>query len=545
MARMTGSQVVVQSLINHDVDTLFGIISTHTIDLYDALYDAQDRINVLGCRQELALGFMADGYARVSRKPGVIMTSSGPGAAGSMHCMGEAYASSSPVLQVTTDIEKSLIGQGRGARHEGIDQVAMFNTVTGWSALIPDVESIPDYFDRAMRRFQTHRPRPISLIIPKDDLTATVDVEIGLSPKVEIPPAEEGAIERTVALIKESKRPILLAGDNLTFSGGTEELVALAEQLGCPVGLLDGAKGNIPDDHPLAVGFVMGNRQWRNNPLWELLETCDLCVVVGSTILYRDTVGLGLKLPTHMVHIDLDGSFFDKNYPAEVAIEANPRVALQQLLERLEGQDVHKGDAYEKEAQQWKAKARESTHEQWPNEAKTWEALREVLPKETIMTFDVTLPASGANRSFDCYRPGTYLNPFGWAGLGYGLPSALGAKVARPDVPVVSISGDGGFQYNMQELGTAVQYGIHPIVVIINDNAWGALKTRQAAWMDNRYIASDLVNPDFVKLGESYGIESTRVESRDQLLRAMENALKASRIQLIEIEAPNGLSQFD
>ena len=544
MTQMTGSQAVVQTLINHEVDTLFGIIATHTIDLYDALYDVQDEINHIGCRQELALGFMADGYSRVSGKPGVVITSSGPGAAGSMHCMGEAYASSTPVLQVTTDVERRLIGSGVGARHEARDQLAMLQTVTAWSALISEVESIPDYFDRAMQWFKSQRPRPISLVLPTDQLKETADVEIGSPTQVEVRPGDEKDVERTVELIKKARRPILLAGDNLTFSGGSQELVSLAESLGCPVGLLDGAKGNFPDDHPLAVGFVMGNRHWRKNPLWELLDTCDLCVVLGSTILYRDTLGLGLRLPTPLVHVDQDGRYFNKNYPAEVTIEANPRAVLQQLLDRLQGQDVHKGEAYEREAHDWKAKSLASTHEQWPNEAKTWEALREVLPRETVMSFDVTLPVSGANRSFQCYAPGAFINPFGWAGLGYGLPAALGAKVARPETHVVSISGDGGFQYNMQELGTAIQYGIHPIVIVINDNSWGALKTRQQSWMKGRVIASDLTNPDFVRLGEAYGIDSTRVYGRGQLVDAVDGALKADRIHLIEVAAPNGLGQF-
>ena len=542
---MTGSKAIINSLINHKVDNVFGIIATHTIDLYDSFYDVQDEIRHIGCRQELALGFMADGYARVSGKPGVIITSSGPGAAGSMHCMGESYASSSPVLQVTTDIENSLIGHGRGARHESRDQVNMFQNVTSWSTLVRDVNQIPQAFDKAMISFQTERPRPISIIIPTDQLKVSEDIDIHTPGQPEIPEAPEEQIDQLIKLIKKARRPILLAGDALSFCGGVEYLVQLAEKIGCPVGLLDGAKGNFPDDHPLSVGFVMGNRHWRKNPLWELLDGCDLCIVVGSTILYRDTLGLGLKLPSPLVHIDLDDRYFNKNYPAQLSIKANPGVVIKQLIDRVDSDQIYKGEAYEKEVKLWKTKALASTYEQWPNEAKSWEALREVLPRDTVLSFDVTLPVSGANRSFECYRPGTFINPFGWAGLGYGLPAALGAKVARPDLPVVSISGDGGFQYNMQELGTAVQYGIHPIVIIINDNSWGALKTRQKAWMNDRIIASDLVNPDFVKLGNAYGIDSQKVYNRVELVKAVDMAVSGNNIQLIEVVAPDGFSLFN
>ncbi|MBI2872033.1 MAG: thiamine pyrophosphate-binding protein [Chloroflexi bacterium] len=541
---MNGSQVVLRSLMAQRVDTLFGIIATHTIHLYDALYDLQDHFRHITGRQELALGFMADGYARASGRPGVLLTSVGPGAANSMHSMGEAFHSSSSILQVTTNVERGFINSRRGARHEPRDQLGMFASVTGWNALAESVESVPECIDEAFVRFKTRRPRPVELELPGDLLAQEGDVEIGPPSAAEPPAGDPAAVQRAVELLRRARRPVLLAGDGVVHGEGTGLLLELAERLGAPVGLLDGGKGAFPDDHPLAVGFVMGGRSWGTNTVWDLLERCDLSLVVGSNILYRDTLAHGLKLPSPLIHVDLDEECFNKNYPAEVTIRGAAGPVLRQMLDVLGSRDVHKGEAYARDVRQARERTLSSLQAQWPNGLRLMQALREVLPRESILAFDATTALLRANRCLPIYEPRSYLAPWGWAGLGFGLPAALGAKLACPDRPVVCISGDGGFQYNMQELGTAVQHGINIVLVIMNDNAWGTLKQRQATWLGGRFIATDLVNPDFVRLGEAYGIESTRVSTVDGLARALGRALAVGRLQLIEVQIPNGIDEL-
>jgi acetolactate synthase-1/2/3 large subunit len=176
----------------------------------------------------------------------------------------------------------------------------------------------------------------------------------------------------------------------------------------------------------------------------------------------------------------------------------------------------------------------------WGNELRTFEAIRSVTPRDTIFSLDATVPASRAARCLSIDQPRQFMYPWGWAGLGFAFPASVGAKVGKPNSPVVCVTGDGGFQYNAQELGTCVQYGISPVVLVFNDNAWGVLKDYQRARFSDRLMATDLVNPDFVKLADSYGIEGTRVNTVDELTRALGKAVAADRVQLIEVSTPNG-----
>ena len=544
MARMTGGQAVVESLKRQGVDTVFGIISVHTLDLYDALFDSQESLRFIGGRHELGCGFMADGYARATGKPGVLFTSTGPGAADSVGAIGEAYFSSSPVLEITTNVELDFLDAGRLTTHETKDQPGMFRAITGWNAMIRQVESIPDHLVEAFQRFQTRRPRPIELEIPTDLLGQQAEVEV-LEPRTpDIPQGDPAMVERGLETLLRAKRPVIFVGEEVQSLGGTEEVVRLAEMLGAPVVTGDGAKGTFPEDHPLSLGQALGRRIWGDNPLLEWLGTCDVAVVLGSALTYRTTAGLGLKLPETLIHVLLDGETIGKNYTTTIPIEADSRAVLRQWLNVMGDRDVYKGDAYKAEVQSLRAEIYENLKEQWGNEVRTFEAIREVTPRDTIFSLDPTIATSRASRCLPIYGPRTFMHPHGWAGLGFAFPAALGAKAGKPETPVICITGDGGFQYNLQELATAAQYGIHPIVLMFNDNAWGVLKKYQQDRFNGRVMATDLVNPDFVKLFDSYGFEGTRVSSVKELTRALESALADGRTQLIEAQIPDGIGAF-
>ncbi len=544
MARMTGGRTVLESLKAHEVDLLFGIISVHNLDLYDALYDVQEGIRYVGGRLELGCGYMADGYSRASGRPGVLVTSTGPGAADSMGALGEAYHSGSAVLEITTNVEQEFINTRRGVTHEPKDQLGMFRSVTDWNALIGSIESIPDHIQEAFERFQTRRPRPIELEVPTDLLGQEADVE-GIPPReTAVPRGDPAMIERAADLLSRAKRPVIWVGEEVLYGGGTEEVIKLAEALGAPVVCGDGGKGAFPEDHPLSLGMALGNRIWGVNPVQEFIASCDVALVAGSILSYRSTLGAGLRMPATLIHILLDGEDIGKNYPTAVPIVANSRAALQGILSVLGDRDVHKGDAYRRELQALKEDTYRGLKEQWPNELHALEAMRSVLPKETVTCWDPTVAGSRGSRCFQSYLPRTFMNGHGWAGLGFAFPASLGAKLAAPDRPVVCVSGDGGFQYNMQELGTAAQYGISPVVVIFNDNAWGVLKRRQEENFDGRVIGTDLVNPDFVKLFESYGFEGKRVSTVAEMTHALGSAIESDRLQLIEVQIPTGLANL-
>ena len=544
MAKMTGGQALVESLKIQGVDTVFGIISVHTMDLYDALYHSRDSLRFIGARNELGCGFMADGYSRATGKPGVLLTSTGPGAADSAGALGEAYFSSSAVLEITTNVERDFLDAGRLTTHETKDQLGMFRTITDWNAMVPEVESIPDHLVEAFQRFQTRRPRPIELEIPTDLLGQQRDVEV-LGPRTpEIPQGDPAMVEQGLKLLLESKRPVLFVGEEVQSLGGAEELVNLAEMLGAPVVTGDGAKGVFPEDHPLSLGQALGRRIWGENPLQEWLGTCDVAVVLGSALTYRTTAGVGLKLPETVIHVLMDGDIIGKNYPATVPIQGDSRSVARQWLERIGSRDVHKGDTYQAEINTVRQEIYDSLKGQWGNELRLFEAIRAITPRDTIFSLDPTIATSRASRCLPIYGPRTFMYPHGWMGLGFAFPAGLGAKAGKPDTPVVCVTGDGGFQYNFQELGTAAQYGIHPIVLMFNDNAWGVLKKYQENRLEGRLMATDLVNPDFVKLFEAYGFQGTKVSSVAELSRALENAVSNGRTQLIEVQIPDGLETF-
>ena len=541
MPKLTGGQAIIESLKAQGVDTVFGIISVHNLDLFDSLFESHDSLNFVGGRLELGCGFMADGYARSTGKPGVLITSTGPGAADSMGAIGEAYFSGSPILEITTNVEREFLGSGKLATHETKNQLGMFEAVTDWNASIPQVESIPDNITEAFERFQTRRPRPVELEIPTDLLGTEADVEMLTARQPDIPKGDANQVEKALQMLFKAKRPAILVGEEVQQLGGTAQIVELAEKLGAAVVTADGAKGAFPEDHPQSLGQIMGKRIWGENPVQDWLGTCDLVVVLGSIMPQRSTTGIGLQMPKDIVHVLLDGEAIGKNYPATVPIVANSQAVVQQWLGAIGTQDVHKGKSFEDDISSIKTKIRSKLEETWSNELNVFETVRSVTPRNTIFSLDPTVGASRATRCLEIYEPRTYMHPHGWLGLGFAFPAAIGAKVGKPQSPVVCVTGDGGFQYNFQELATCAQYGIHPVILMFNDNAWGVLKGfQQDRFGEGRRFATDLVNPDFVKLFESYGFEGTKVDNVKELGTALENAIASGKTHLVEVQTPEG-----
>ena len=543
MPQMTGGQAVAASLQAQGVDTVFGIISVHTLDLFDALFDKQDDIRFIGGRLELGCGYMADGYARATGRPGVLLTSTGPGAADSVGAMGEAYFSASAILQVTTNVEAEFVGSGKMATHETKDQLGMFAAVTDWNARIGQIESIPDHFVEAFVRFGERRPRPIELEVPTDLLGQQAEVEV-LQPRApDLPQGDPVQVERAWNVLKSARRPVIFLGEEIHTTGGADDIIELAERLGAPVVTGDGAKGVFPENHPLSLGMALGNRIWGQNPVLDWLGDCDVALVLGSNLPYRSTAGVGLKLPPQIVHVLLDGDYIGKNYQTGIGIQANSGAVARQFLHAAGDSYSGASADYAREVADLKSQIYSGLQSQWGPELHAWESIRSVIPDETIFSLDATVPANRAVRCLQMNRPRSYMYPHGWAGLGFGFPAAMGAKVGRPDCPVICVTGDGGFQYNAQELGTAVQYGINPIVMVFNDSAWGVLKGYQLD-RGSRQMATDLVNPDFVKLFDSYGIGGTRVHNVAEMTRAVQDAVAADQIHLIEVVMPDGFPAF-
>ncbi len=544
MAKLTGAQAAVESLRVQGVDTIFGIISTHMMGIYDSLFHNQDSIRFISTRHEHAAAIMADGYARVTGKPGVCLTSTGPGAANSVGGMGEAFWASSPVLNLTSTAEEGVYGRGLGAIHETKDQIGMFNSVTDWSCHISHAEDVPGRLYEAFERFNTRRPRPIEIEIAVDVQGQTAEMEVSQINRFQAPEADSASVEKAAKLLLSGKRVAILAGCGVHRSGASAELIRLTEFLGIAVINTGAGKGAIPDDHRLSVGGTGGMGGPKPSPLKAFWDSLDTLLIVGSSMAYSRTKAAGLQLPPSVVHVDIDPEAIGRVYDVTVGVVGDARVALGQINDAIQGKSAQIEPGFDTEIAGIKKGIKDHWREAMPNEVRTMEAIRGAVARDAIFMGDVTIPIHrGATNLLEIYEPRTYNAPQ-WNGLGFAFAAAAGAKAGLPDRQVVCITGDGGFQFNIQEIGTCVQYGLNPVVLVFNDNAWGVLKDRQRVSYNNNYFGVELQNPDFVKLAESYGANGVRVESVKELVPAIEAGVKSDTITIVDVQTPKGFANF-
>ena len=542
MAKITGGQALVQSLIAEGVEVVFGIPGIHAVAIYDALYEHPQLWHIT-TRHEQGAAYMADGYARASGKPGVFITTTGPGAFNSLAAMGEAYASSSPVINIATQISMKLIGKGKGAVHESKDQLGMFRGVTGWNKRVESIKDIPSTIHEAFRRLKTQRPRPIELEFPVDILQGWEDVDILGAESYEKPAGDASSITAAAGYLASSKKPLVWAGGGVIGSGASAELVKLAELLQSPVITTGNGKTAMPSGHPLCLGRLgRGWGRWDSplsmSLLSGLIEESDVMLAVGTRFTAVDTVHWKLRMPGKLIQIDVDEEQLDRNYPCKVGIVGDAKAVLKQLIQRL-GQG---GERPSRAAEV--ATAKETIYQEAkkraPEEIQMLEDIREVAGPGAILSIDATAAAYWGGMFMKVFEPRTEMVPWGFAGLGFALPAGLGAKVACPDRPVVVLVGDGGFLFTSQELATAAQFGINVAVIIFNDSSYGAIQSMQKRWFDGRCIAVELRNPDYVKYAKSFGVAATDVSSFPEIKDALKKALSSGTTSVIVV--PKSLS---
>ena len=528
--RTTGGEAIIRSLKAHNVDTVFGIPGTHNLAIYEALRQT-DGIRHILARHEQGAAFMADGYARASGQVGVCLSTTGPAALNTLASLGTAFSDSSPVLCIASQIPAAGIGLDKGYLHECQDQLASFAPVTKWRARADTVDSIPAVMREAFNQMQTGRPRPAAVEIPCDVLDASAALDAsddltGEQPSRLQPDAEQ--IEQAAALLRAARRPVIWAGGGAISSAAAAELRHLAERLHAPVFTTVLGKGALADDHPLAAGNALLHPAAR-----AFLAECDLMLAVGTRFTEEETDRWALRLPDSLIHIDIDPEEIDRNYPATIGIVADARAALQRINARLQGVSTQENRAAAEVANLRQRIWRYcQTHA--PEGVALVHTLRSSLPRETIVVSDLTVAAYWCRRLLDIYEPRTNIYPWGFCTLGFGLPAAIGAKVARPERPVVVLCGDGGFLFNCQELAAAAQFDVPLVVLIFNDAAYGVLRPQQEVRYGGAH-AVDLVNPDFMTLARAFGVDGCRVTSTEQLGPAVAKAIEADRTTLIEL----------
>ena len=524
VTRLTGGQALAQCLKIQGVDVVFGLPGVQLDWFFDALYQEREAIRVYHTRHEQATAYMADGYARTAGRVGVCVMVPGPGLLNAMAGLSTAYACSSPVFCVTGQIQSTLIGKGRGLLHEIKDQLQAMRSVTKWAARAARPEEIPGLVREAFRQLETGHVRPVAIEVPPDVLQAAADVT--LIERVVVP-RQEGdpeLVEQAARLLGQAERPIIFAGGGVLRAEATEPLGRLAETLQAPVVVSSNGKGALSDRLYLTQNMVAAP---------DLLPGADVVLIVGTRFLQPASADWGPRPGQTLIQLDIDAEEIGRNARVAVAIVADARWGLEGLVARVPRHNRPRPSRRE-ELLAEKQTVRERLSTVQPQAAYA-SAIRDVLPDDGILVSESTQVGYWATYGFPVYAPRTFITAGYQGTLGYGFPTALGAQVAAGQRKVVSINGDGGFMYNVQELSTMVRHEINAVVIVFNDNAFGNVRRIQKQMFGGRLIASDLSNPDFVRLAEAFGVEGLRAETPAQLRSTLSTALSQDRPALIEV----------
>lgn len=533
MPYLNGGQAVIATLRAHDVDTIFGLPGTTTLPIYDAMRSEPRLRHILG-RHEQGVGFMADGYARITGRPGVACVTTGPGSTNIATPVANAYADSVPLLVISGGLPRSARGHLLGELHETKDQFAAIEALAGWARLVTLVEEIPDAVRDALRVLVSGRPRVAYLQIPLDLQSTVAEMEIpGPARVVPLHPSPT-AIAATACLLHEAQRPLIVAGNGVTAARANEQLVRLAELLQAPVLLGRKSHDVLPTHHPLVItstGYDLIPE------LLTFVRDCDAVLVVGSKLGSCRTDSRRLPLPPALAHIDIDPAAIGHAYPTSISILADARLALDALLEALH--DLPHERCSQLDAISAVREAlRTYTRERLGPSVAFLDALSAALPQKAIVVADLTVLGEASAGYLPVYNARSYIHAAEFCPIGCGLPLALGAKVAAPEHPVVTLCGDGGFLLNVAELATAVQERLDIVIIVFNDHAYTAVKEAQHRQLAGRYIASDLVGPNHVALAQAFGLKGVQVHHPDELQHAVSTALHNNGTTLIEVSLP-------
>ncbi|MCC7367016.1 MAG: thiamine pyrophosphate-binding protein [Chloroflexi bacterium] len=514
MPRMTGGQALVASLKREGVDTVFGLPGIQLDYLFDALYAERASINVVHTRHEQATAYMADGYARTTGKVGISVVVPGPGVLNAASAIATAYATNSPVLCITGQIQSELIDIGRGVLHEVYDQLGMLSHITKWNARAMTPNEVPIVVHEAFRQLRSGRPRPVEIEVPPDVLGWEADVELRNPLPVDKSPGDPALLEQAATLLGGARRPLILAGGGVMSAEGWDDLRAVAELLDAPVVMTPNGRGALSDQHPLAAVQLA---------LTELLPTSDVVLAVGTRALGFGSVPMKPAVGASVIRIDADPTQLSRTIVPTVAIAADAKLALAQLAESIGRHNVSR-DSRREELAGIKKILSDTLNSVNP-QASLGLALRNSAPDDAIFVDESTQVAYWARSGLPIYGPRTYVTSGYQGTLGYGFPTALGAKVGNPDRKVISISGDGGFMFNVQEMATAVQHNIGVTIVVFDDGAFGNVRRIQQESFNGHTIASDLRNPSFADLGKTFGMPSVRADGADALAGALREAM--------------------
>ncbi len=524
---------VIQLLESYGTEFIFGIPGVHTVGFYQGI--AFSGIRHITPRHEQSAGFMADGYARATGKFGVCCLITGPGVTNAATPLSQSYSDSVPVLAISSVNKSSSLGKGEGDLHELPNQQRLAEQFTAFSHTLLDVEAFPETLARALAVFDSGRPRPVHIQIPIDLIDKPVEWGPNPLPRLSPPQAPEGQLHDAARILLEAKNPVVLLGGGCI--NATAEARQFVDAFNAPVVLSFAAKGVVPADHPLCLGANL-----LHSPVMDLVERADVVLAIGTEISETDIwINDGDVNPAGtVIRIDVDPQQANKNTSSDLAIVGDAKHAFAKLLAFIE---PHREELQSRRSSQ-SAQVENilsNTSPYWFRDSRqhalVWDVIRDVLPDHGIVTADSTQMVYSGNFYYPAQLPRTYLtSTTGYGTLGYGLPAAIGAKLGKPDSPVVCVVGDGGFLFTIQELATAVANQLPIVIVLWHNNGYGEIRDAFDTLNIPR-VGVDIDMPDFITIARGFGCHAETVNSLEGLRNSIQVGLSGKRPTLLEVRA--------
>ena len=535
---LTGGEILMRSLVAHGVTTLFGYPGGAIMPVFDALYDYRDRLNHILVRHEQGAVHAAEGYARVSRKVGVCLVTSGPGATNTVTGIADAMLDSTPLVVITGQVGASLLGTDA---FQECDVVNMTQPISKWSYQIRSARDVAWAVSRAFYIASSGRPGPVVLDFAKNAQTEAVEydpIRVNfIRSYVPVPPTSKSSLEEAAALINAAERPLVLIGQGVELGGAQQEVRAFIEKIGAPAGCTLLGLSALSSDHPLNVGMLGMHGSLGANTM---TQRCDLLIAIGMRFDDRVTGNLATYArQARKIHFDIDPAEVNKNVPVDVAVLGNCKETVAAVTEMVKPAER---PAWREAFRPYDE--REDTLVIQPEihpasgPIRMGEVARKVSEHtnhEAILVTDVGQNQMLSARYFKFSRPLSIVTSGGMGTMGFGLPAAIGATFGAPDRTVCLILGDGGFQMTIEELGTIMEQGSPVKIILLNNNYLGNVRQWQELFFNRRYSFTPMMNPDYEKIADAYGIPSATVTEREQLDEAIDTMLATPGAYLLQV----------
>lgn len=538
MARMIGAEMFFETLIHEGIDTVFGLPGGYVLKVYDVMPKYLDRIKHVLARHEQGATHMADGYARASGKPGVVLCTSGPAATNTVTGIATAQMDSSPIVVFTGQVPLPYLGSDA---FQEADHIGITRPCTKHNYLVRRAIDLPRAMKEAFYIAGTGRPSPVLVDMPKDVLLGEDELVIPESVSLRgykpVKKGHPGQIKRAVEMILEAKRPLIFGGGGLIWSEATPELLELTHRLQIPVTSTLMGLGAYPADDPLYISMLGMHGSYAANMA---VHECDLVISIGARFDDRATGGNFEKFAPNakIIHVDIDPATIDKNIVVHCPIVGDAKEVLKQMLEMLPAKVKTNRKAWLGQIKEWEKKHPMSYNQNGDKILTSYviDTLSNITKGEAVIVSDVGQHQMWVAQYYKFKHPRTHITSGGLGTMGFGFPAAMGAKFARPDMQVISVCGDGSFQMNFQELATAVENNMDIKIILLNNRHHGMVRQWQTMFFDGNYSASRFeVLPDFVKLAESFGAKGLRAQRPENLEATLKEGLSTEGVVLMEI----------